>query len=122
MSELHIGHEPRDVTMRPVLVTGAGILVGVVFTFAAMWLLLGFYVRREAALSPPASPLAATYGRREPPAPRLQTHPARDLAELRAMEADQLGGYGWTDRPAGRVHIPVERAMELFAAQRGGTK
>jgi hypothetical protein len=102
-----------------VLVASAAVLAGVMFTFVAMAALLRFYERREAALSPPASPLAASYGRKEAPAPRLQTHPARDIAELLALEAAQLGSYGWVDRPAGRVHIPIERAMDMLAAKRG---
>jgi len=31
----------------------------------------------------------------------------------RATSAKQLGSYGWVDRKAGTIHIPIERAMEL---------
>lgn len=119
MSELRIGHEERDVGFRPVVGAGVAIGIGLVLAFGAMWALVNFYAVREAALSPPASPLAASYGRREPPAPRLQTHPLDDLAALRAAEAARLGGYGWSDRAAGRIHVPIDRAMELLAAGKG---
>jgi hypothetical protein len=36
---------------------------------------------------------------------------ARDTAARRA----HLEAYGWVDRPAGRLHIPITRAMELVA-------
>jgi hypothetical protein len=36
---------------------------------------------------------------------------ARDTAARRA----HLETYGWVDRPAGRLHIPIDRAMELVA-------
>jgi hypothetical protein len=52
------------------------------------------------------------------PEPRLQATPAVDLAKLRAAEDKELKSYGWIDRPAGVVRIPIERAMELIA-QRG---
>jgi hypothetical protein len=79
-----------------------------------MWPLVGYYARREARQSPPASPLAAS-APREPPEPRLQANPAADLAALRASEEARLHGYAWVDRAAGRVRIPIERAMALLA-------
>ncbi len=50
-----------------------------------------------------------------PPAPRLQSAPAIDLATLRATEDRILTTYGWIDRNAGLVRIPVERAIALTA-------
>jgi hypothetical protein len=47
------------------------------------------------------------------PAPRLQPDPARELAEMRAQEDALLHSYGWVDRSAGVVRIPIERAMQL---------
>ena len=35
------------------------------------------------------------------------------LEELRMRESIALTGYEWTDREAGKVKIPVDRAMEL---------
>jgi len=108
------GHETRDVSFRAIVwgTIGVGILIG--FTVAAMYGLLAFFAQREARLSPPASPLARTYGRHEPPAPRLQTHPIRDLEALRAEESRLLDGYAWVDREGGTVRIPIERAMDLM--------
>ena len=57
-------------------------------------------------------PLAV--GRAEdPPAPRLQTQPFRDVYDLKSAQRDVLNGYGWIDRANGVVHIPIERAMQL---------
>lgn len=47
------------------------------------------------------------------PAPRLQSDPARELAEMRAQEDAILHSYGWVDRPAGVVRIPIEKAIQL---------
>ena len=97
-----------------------GILV--LLTMVAMQGLLGIYGRREAADSPKPSPLA-DYAPTMPPAPRLQTNPWGDIADLRAAEAETLGSYGWVDRDRGVVRIPIERAIELLAERTtpGGT-
>lgn len=90
--------------LRPVLLIVAGTLafVGVVLA-VVWWLYMGSDSQR-----PPAS-LAPN-----PP-------PAIDLGETRrAWEApmrERLATYGWVDREAGLVHVPVERAVELVLAE-----
>ena len=49
-----------------------------------------------------------------PPPPRLQSTPASDLHALRLQQQTLLESYGWVDKQAGVVHIPIERAMELL--------
>ena len=50
---------------------------------------------------------------KEPPAPRLQTQPFKDVYLLKQGQNERLDSYGWADRANGFVHIPIERAMEL---------
>ena len=52
------------------------------------------------------------------PQPNEQVSPRDDLRELRAREDAELNSYGWIDRKAGAVRIPIDRAMELIL-QRG---
>ena len=40
---------------------------------------------------------------------------ARELAEFRLRQAKLLSSYGWVDREAGVVRIPIDRAMDLVA-------
>jgi len=111
------GYEERDVAFRPIVLT-AILLVGLALaTVALMALLERALMAREAARSNAPSPLAATYGRTEPPAPRLQAHPRRDLAVLLERDRQRLESYGWVDRATGRVHVPAERAMQLLLAE-----
>jgi hypothetical protein len=49
--------------------------------------------------------------------PKLLARPERELDEVRAAEKEQLGSYGWVDQAGGVARIPVERAMEIVAAQ-----
>ncbi|HWP65862.1 MAG TPA: hypothetical protein VNO26_08130 [Candidatus Limnocylindria bacterium] len=107
--------ERRDIDPGRIVAIGAGIAVLAVCTLFAMhWLLLRFE-RQQMAARPAAHALTATEPEREPPAPRLQERPIVDLQMLRAREQAQLSGYAWVDRDAGRVRIPIERAMELVA-------
>ena len=110
------GHETRDVTLRPLVVAGVAFFAVVVLVGPACILLLRHYARREARTSAPASPLAAPA---VPPAPRLQVEPRKDLQTLHAEEDAVLGSYGWVDRTAGTVHIPIEEAMRLLVERRG---
>jgi hypothetical protein len=107
-----VGHEERDVRIRPVVISTL-VLGGVIV--ATMLLMAGLLRRFDARPSPEAPPLAAEYGRSTPPAPRLQTNPRADLEQLRAEEDAALHGYAWVDRQAGTVRIPIERAMALLA-------
>ena len=49
------------------------------------------------------------------PQPRLEVNPRQGLSEMRAGEQATLSSYGWVDKDAGVVRIPVDRAMEILA-------
>lgn len=112
------GHETRDVTFRPVIAAGIGLIVLLVGSVVLMRLVFGYLATREARMSPPANPLAKSFARQVPPEPRLQPDPLKDLLDMRAEEDAVLNSYGWVDRKSGIVRIPINRAMELLA-QRG---
>jgi hypothetical protein len=48
------------------------------------------------------------------PLPREQPDPKVDLKALREREERDLTSYGWVNRQAGIVRIPIERAMQLI--------
>jgi hypothetical protein len=51
--------------------------------------------------------------KRIPPEPRLEPDPLALRRELRGEEDALLKSYGWVDRTAGSVHIPIDRAIEI---------
>jgi hypothetical protein len=59
-------------------------------------------------------PLATAQGERLPPTPRLQQFPRNELYQFREGEETFLEGYGWMNKEAGIVHIPIEDAMRLM--------
>jgi hypothetical protein len=108
------GHERRDASVRGVLWVAAGLVATAAVIQVALYLHMEGLWRLRQAQVPPPSPVASALPA-APPEPRLQTAPALDLRALRAAEDARLGSYGWVDRAAGIVHIPIERAMELIA-------
>jgi hypothetical protein len=45
--------------------------------------------------------------------PQLQLVPAEELKQFHAREEIELNTYGWIDRTAGVVRLPIDRAMDL---------
>ena len=110
------GHEERDASVRTILGVAAGLVgISAVITVAIYFHLEGLWRLRQRAL-PPASPVAAALPS-APPEPRLETAESLGLRDLRAAENAQLHGYGWVDRGAGIVHVPIDRAMDLVAQE-----
>lgn len=58
-------------------------------------------------------PLVSGQGPRLPPVPRLQQFPANDIYQFRQAERELLTTYGWQNREAGTVRIPIAEAMRL---------
>jgi hypothetical protein len=108
----------RDVNIRAILGFGLGLIVLGIAIHLMVWLLFQYFNGREAVRGAPEYPLAIGLENRQPPEPRLQTNPRDDLRALRAHEDELLNNYGWVDKPAGIVRIPIEEAMKI-TAQRG---
>jgi hypothetical protein len=111
-------HEDSDVSVPGIFMFCVALLLSAIVIHGMIWLLFQYFSDREAVRSPTEYPLAAGQGARVPPEPRLQTDPRADLRELRAHENMVLSTYGWVDKDAGVVRIPVEEAMKI-TVQRG---
>jgi hypothetical protein len=113
---LKLNHEPTDIplagTTRAAIVT----LVVIGAVMAVMYAAWGFFEWRMRKIDRPVPPMAEKgYGQRLPPTPRVQSTPVGDLTHYRAAQDGKLRSYGWIDRNAGSVRIPIERAMALIA-------
>jgi hypothetical protein len=110
------GHETRDARVGLIALVGAGLVgLAAVIHVVLYFQMEGLWHARQAE-EVPAVPTAAALPA-EPPEPRLQTAPALDLQALRAEEDARLGSYGWVDRDAGLVHVPIARAMAMAVAE-----
>ena len=115
--EHRVHRETSDIDLGGVLRFAIGLVAAGVVIHVLVWFLYAYF-RREAARPMPAEfPLATTALRRLPPEPRLQTDPRDDLANMRLAEERILMSYGWVDRNAGIVRIPIDEAMTLTIAR-----
>jgi hypothetical protein len=110
-------YEHTDADVRPMINFAMWLVISTVIVMVGLagmyWLLIresneGVDTRRY--------PLAVSG--RLPAEPRLQQFPRNELYEFRMKEDAELHSYGWVDKNAGTVHIPIEDAMRLML-QRG---
>jgi hypothetical protein len=114
---LQVRHETSDANVRGVFGFALGLAIALGVIAFSVFVLFQYFAAREARAVAPTYPLAAAASRL-PPEPRLQTNPRQDLIDLRAREDEVLSSYGWVDKNAGVVRIPIEQAMTL-TVQRG---
>ncbi|HXM77219.1 MAG TPA: hypothetical protein VN971_10610 [Thermoanaerobaculia bacterium] len=112
------GHERNTVSVRGVVRFLVSLAASLVVISAVVWGVFRLLARDAKSEDRPLSPAVARSLARLPPQPRLEDRPLALRTELNAQEKARLSGYGWVDRNAGTVHIPIERAMDLLV-QRG---
>jgi hypothetical protein len=108
--EKPFGHEPDAINYRTIVI-GAGVLAVVVIAIA-----VGLHLILTRAVIPNHAEIAARPAQ-IPPKPRLQAHPQADLAKFRAEKQAPLSGYAWTNAQHDYARIPIQRAMQIYAAQ-----
>lgn len=119
-----IDYEETDARLGVVIGSILGLIgLTLVAMLASLWLFNALDARRDRV---DATPLPLINLRATPPAPRLQPNPIdnetaeEDLAGWLAHEREVLGSYGWVDEDAGKVRIPITRAMEILVVQING--
>ena len=108
-------HETSDASVRNLLIFGAGLSLVVIAGLVVSRAVFRYFVGHQ-GLGPPASPFENV--RTLPPEPRLQVTAPMDLKQYKGAQDGILNSYGWVDRQAGVVRIPIERAMDILL-QRG---
>lgn len=107
-------YELQDVGARPVIVFLVLMLIFLAMIHYIIYGMIKHYVHQRPFSASPQVELAR--GRPAPPPPRLQTNPVADLERMLSEQKFYLNSYGWVDRRAGIVHIPIEQAIDEVAA------
>jgi hypothetical protein len=107
------GYEPSDLNPRYVGVFGIGLALVLVVAVVVVSLLIQYKTVQHTMQDTPIPQLARE--REVPPGTRLQVDAQNELRQMRAAEDTMLNSYGWVDKDAGIVRIPVDRAMEILA-------
>ncbi len=105
-------YEHTDAHAGPIVRFIVWLAVSAIVIHIGMGFMYEFLIQRSMVAEHPY-PLAVDQPLRLPPAPRLQQFPANDIYRFRTDEAALLERYGWLNKEAGVVHIPIEEAMRL---------
>jgi hypothetical protein len=106
------GHEIFDLNVSYVRWFSLGVVVLLIVTATAAFTIMG-----GLRISPAPRGAPAAEATESAPFATLQSAPQDELRSYRRAKATGLDGYRWIDRHDGVVQIPVERAMELVAAE-----
>ena len=105
-------YEHTDANVWAIVKFGVWLVVMALVVHVGMGLMWAMLIERSKDTSEQRYPLA-TAEPQQPPAPRLQQYPQNDMEDFRAAERAELQGYGWVDKEAGVVRIPIAEAMRL---------
>jgi len=109
----HRDHERKDVDVMSLFTIVAILFISGAIILAAVGIMLRYFNLKEHARAAGQTNIPAAQVEKFPQ-PRLEVRPGAGLAELRAAEESDLNSYGWIDRKAGTVRIPIDRAMQLM--------
>lgn len=113
------GHETRDISFRAVYRLTGLIIVSAVFIHLGIWWLFRDLQHRQKSGRPEANPLAMENRGRLPPPPQLEGLQQMNRSfEERPPETSRPDNYGWVDRKAEIVRVPIDRAMDLIVEQK----
>jgi hypothetical protein len=107
------GHEHTDASVGLIVRFAVWLAVSAIVVHVLGWVMFYVLVERRMPVAAPEFPLAVEQAPRLPAEPRLQAYPPNDLTRFRREERAILDSYGWVDRDAGAVRIPIDEAMRL---------
>ena len=116
-----VRHERSDANANAVVVFGVVFVAALVLVHVLVWYLFVDFSTSQARQSA-APPAIASERPQFPrdlgriPEPRLQVSDKLDMKALLERDAARLEKYGWADRKAGTVHVPIEVVLTRLAA------
>jgi len=125
----HGGYERQDLQISGILYFLLGLVVVTGICLLGLRGVFAYLEHNEKGSQTAVSPLVTSvpedsrhvapgYPQSAFPNPKLEEDERGQLDDIRMNEEKVLYSYGWVDEKAGKVHIPIERAMDLIV-QRG---
>lgn len=111
-------YEHTDANVWMIVKFGIWLAVSAIIIHVGLGFMFSMLKTQAIKTQPNEYPLAAAAEPRLPPAPRLQQFPRNEMYEFRTEQEQKLHSYGWVNKDAGTVHIPIEQAMQMVI-QRG---
>ncbi len=114
------GYETSDAALRPLVMLGVALVLLCLLGVGVAELVVPGLERRATRADEAAE--RWSWAAVPPHGPLLQRNPRADLVEYRDAHEQLLTTYGWVDRDAGIVRVPIERAMELVLERGLGSR
>jgi len=110
------GYETYALRIGPVLIATGAILAVAILSFISMWIM--FYGLEHASIYLADDPPPMVVQQKPYDGLLIQSDPPAELAVVRSQTQATLSSYGWVDKDAGVVHLPIEAAKSV-ALKRG---
>lgn len=108
-------YEHTDASVGVLVRFGFWLIVSAVLVHVGLALMYLLLIRQSAERQDTKQyPLAVNEPPKLPPPPALQRSGSSDLYDFRTKEDAELHSYGWVDKNAGTVHIPIDDAMRMM--------
>ena len=109
------GHEHTDASVWSIVKVGSWLLISAILIHIGLGFLFGLWVKQSEE-TVAEFPLATGQEHRLPAAPRLQQFPENEFHDFQLKERAVLERYGWVDKEAGVVRLPIEEAMRRIVS------
>lgn len=108
----NVGHEPIGTDVGAVWLTGIGLAAVVLLGFLVVLGMMSYFSAEDVVIHGPEAI--------QPPLPQgvpiLNSNQPLERKVLRERQEELLSTYGWIDRADGIARIPLNRAMQVIAA------
>jgi hypothetical protein len=109
------GYEHTDADVGVMVKFAFWLIISAIIVHAGLGLMYWLLILQSAErVDTKPYPMAVDQAPRLPAAPRLQQSGSNDLFDFRTKEDAELHSYGWVDKNAGTVHIPIDDAMRMM--------
>lgn len=120
-----VSFEPRDLSHSAVFAFLVVLGLGISMALIVMWGVFRYLGASQYAGHQTTNPIMTSNEQLKEvggdpalsfPIPRLQPNDVADLNKFRVSEEEQLNSYGWVDQSQQKIHIPIERAIDMLGS------
>lgn len=118
-----VSYEPRDLSHNAVFAFLVLLGLAICVTLVVLWGVFRYLGGNQYAGHQTTNPIMTSNEQLQEvggdpalsfPMPRLQPDDIADLNKFRVSEEEQLNSYGWVSRSQDKIHIPIERAIDML--------
>jgi len=118
-----VSHDLRDLNHHVVFLFLGSLAIGVFIIGVMLWGVFRVWGKDEFVSHQSTNPIMTSNEQLKEvggdpavsfPPPQVQPNPVADLNKFRIREEQRLNSYGWVDPATRRIHIPINRAIDVL--------